>query len=434
MRITRRGALGGAMAGAGALPAWRAQAQGAASGGKPFAGQTVKLMIVRATQFQLQAKHHAEFEEATGAKVSVTEVPFPTMREKLTAELVAQSADYDVVSVMDAWIPSMTGYLRPIDEHLKSAGVDANRYPAAFLNAGQVRGQLYGVPMRCHVQVLFYRKDIFDKLGLKPPRTWDEVVEAGKAVQAKTELAGLALPYAKNNGQNLQLWYNFLWGRGTDVFDAKLAPTFNNPAGLQATQDYVDLMLKHKITPVGCAGFTEQDATQSMVQGRSAMLPCWWWVVSQFSGESAAVKRDQVGFVTLPTYTGGQPTTFTNVWIFGVNKLSKSSDAALAYLDWVSRPQLEKQVLLDPAGNDVVACQWSNIRDPEVNARWNGLQQTGGQELEHSHGLPQFAELPQVQDVLETAMSNIASGGATVPDAMNAAAEAVARITRRVRL
>ena len=428
MNITRRDALAGAIGVSAGAWSRHAEAQP-----KIPAGQTVKAMLVRSTQFESQAKHLSDFKSATGVKVAITEVPFASMREKLTAELVAQSADYDVVSVMDAWVPSMTGYLAPLNQHVKAVGIDPQRYPTPFLNAGQVRGQLYGLPVRTHVQVLFYRKDVFDRLGLQPPKTWDEVVEVGKTIQAKTELAGIALPYAKNSGQNLQLWYNFLWGRGADVFGDKLAPAFNSPAGLQATQDYVDLVLKHKITPVGCAGFTEQDGVQSMVQGHSAMLPAWWWVLSQFSGTSVAVGADQVGFVTLPTYAGRPTTTFTNTWIFGLNRQSKVPEAAAAYLDWVTRPELEQDVLLDPASTDVVASQWSNIRDPKVNERWHGLQAMGGEELEHSHVLPQFAELPQVQDALETAISTIASGGATVPDAMNAAATAVARITRRVR-
>ncbi len=425
MKITRRAALGGVTGGL--------IARGARAQGKPLAGQTVKALIVRATQFQMQAKHLGEFEQATGAKVVITEVPFPSMREKLAAEMVAQSADYDVVSVMDSWVPSMNGYLLPLGPHIKAAAIDPQRYPAPFLNAGQVHGELYGPPIRTHVQVLFYRKDVFDKLGLSAPRTWQDVVAAGKAVQAKTDLAGLALPYAKNNGQNLQLWYNFLWGRGADVFGEKLTPAFNSPAGLQATQDYMDLLLQDNITAVGCAGFAEQDAVQSIVQGRTAMLPGWWWVLAQFSGPAAAVKADQIGFTTLPTYPGQPPTTFTNAWIFGINKFSKAPEAAAAYLDWVTRPELEKAVLLDPDGTDVVASQWSNIRDPAVNARWHGLQALGGQALEHSRVLPQFAELPQVQDTLETAISSIASGAASVPDAMNAAATAVTRITRRSR-
>ncbi len=55
-------------------------------------------------------------------------------------------------------------------------------------------------------------------------------------------MAGIALPYGKNNGQNLMVWYNFLWGRGADVFEANGQPAFASEAGLRATQDYVDML------------------------------------------------------------------------------------------------------------------------------------------------------------------------------------------------
>ena len=76
MELTRRHALTGAAglaaaAGFGAQPA-RAQL----TPGKPFAGQTVKVMVVRASQYAAQAKRLPAFEAETGIKVQFIDVPF----------------------------------------------------------------------------------------------------------------------------------------------------------------------------------------------------------------------------------------------------------------------------------------------------------------------------------------------------------------------
>ncbi len=410
-----------------------AQSMAGITPGKPYAGQEVKILAVRSSQFASHAKRSKAFEEATGIKVSFIDVPFASMREKLTAEMVASSADFDLATIMDVWIPPMVEpYLMPLNAPLKAAKVDMARYPAAFASAGQFKGETYGLPVRCHIQLMFYRKDIFEELKLSPPKTWEDVVTVSKEIQAKKpDVSGISIPYGKSNGQNLMVWYNFLWGNGSDLFDSNLKPIFNNAKGLKATQDYVDLMLKHKLTPAGAASFNEQDAGGAFIQGKAAMVPIWWHVYNRILGPDSRIKKEQVGFVPLPTYAGAESSTYVNNWIYGVNKRSKAPKAALEYLAWITQPDIERQILIDPSENDVIAVHWSNLRDADVNKRYGGMHEIAAKALAKTKTIPNIPEFLPVVDVLEVAMSNIASGQATVPDAMNGAASQVARIMRR---
>lgn len=430
MAISRREALtGAAVLAAGGVSAARA----AVTPGKPFAGQTVNVMVVRSSQFAAQAKRLPQFEAETGIKVKFTDIPFGSVREKLTAEMVAGSPDFDLATVMDVWIPPLIGnYFGPVGADLKKRGVDLTRYPKAFLATSQYKGDVYGLPTRCHIQLMFYRKDIFGELGIGVPETWEDVVAAGLKVQEKTKLAGISIPYGRLAGQNLMIWYNFLWGAGSDVFDEKMQPMFNNAAGLKATQDYVDILLKYKLCPTGAASFNEADATTSMVQGNSAMNPCWWHIYNRFAMKDSAVGLDKLGFAPLPTYAGSKPTTYTNTWIYGVNKHSKVRDASLEFLTWVSEPAIERSILVDPAENDVVATQYSNLRDPEVNTRFRGMHNFAAEALENTtKSIPNIPEFLPCVDAMEVAMNNIATGQAKVADAMNAAAAQVSRIMKR---
>ncbi len=427
MVIKRRSLL--AATALGAMSVRRASAQG-----KPFDGKEIKVLVVRASQFQAQIRRVAAFTERTGIKVSFTDVPFSALREKLTAELVGGSSDYDVFCPMDAWIPSIISMLEPVEPLLAAHHIDLARYPSAFVNAGTVDGKVYGIPVRGSVQMLFYRRDLLEKNGLQPPKTWDEVVQAGHVLQEKENIAGVAMYYGRNNGQNLMQWYDFLWSNGADFLDEKHQPLFNSEAGLAATQRYIDLMLKDKVTPSGSASFDEQAATNSFIQGRSAMVPLWNWSMVRFEEPSSALKLDQVGFSPLPVMKAGTaPTTFTNTWIYALNNKGTNKDAAMEFVAWACSPELEHDILLDPKEKEVIAVQWSSLRDPAVNERWHNLQMTGAKALEKPHLIPQFAQLPQVIDVVETAMNNAATGAATVPEAMNAAARQVTRIAGRAR-
>jgi multiple sugar transport system substrate-binding protein len=437
--MKRRNILQVTAAGVGAGIAPWAFSQGSSAmlkPGKPYAGTEVNLLTVVAPQFKAHEAKLAEFEALTGIKVKYQYVPFGSTREKLTAELVGASAQYDVLSAMDVWGPSLYNLFEPLNGMLAEKKIDMQaRYPNAHLRAardGNGNGKnVLGFPIRGHVQLMFYRKDIFNQLGLKPPATWNDMVEAGKLIQSKTNLSGVAMYYGKTGGQNLMIWFNYLWGMGADLLDAKGQPAFNSPAGIAATQAYMDVLIKHKAAPAAAASFNETDAVNSVAQGKSAMVPVWWWrYASLVDPKTSTLKPEQVGFAPLPSMPGKDNTTYTNTWFYGINKNSKKKAAAMEFLTWLSDPEIERSVLLDKSMNEVVAMQTKNLLDGDVNARYNGMHVYGAQALKGAKGTPLFAQWPQVSDVLEAAISELASGQKQVKPALDEAAAKVRRIMR----
>ena len=421
----------------GALAPWAfAQNTGALKPGKPYAGTEVNVLTVVAPQFSAHEARLVEFEALTGIKVKYQYVPFVSTREKLTAELVGQSSQYDVLSTMDVWGPSLYNLFEPLNGMLAEKKIDLeSRYPYAHLRAsrdGNGNGKnILGFPIRGHVQLMFYRKDIFDKLGLKAPNTWDEMVESGKTIAAKTDMAGVAMYYGKTAGQNLMIWFNYLWGMGGELLDAKGQPAFNSPAGVAATQAYIDVMLKHKAAPVASASFNETDAVNSVAQGKSAMVPVWWW---RYAGlvdpKVSTLKPEQIAFAPLPSMPGKPNTTYTNSWFYGINKNSKKKAAAIEFLTWLSNPDIERSVLLDKSMNEVVAVQTKNLIDADVNLRYKGMHVFAAQALKGAKGTPLFPQWPQVSDVLEASINELASGKAQVKPTLD---DAAARVRKAMR-
>ncbi|MBU3712898.1 MAG: sugar ABC transporter substrate-binding protein [Limnohabitans sp.] len=413
------------------------QAQTAAlKPGKPYAGQTVNVLSVVAPQFSAHEARLAEFEALTGIVVKYQYVPFANTREKLTAELVAKTDQYDVLSTMDIWGPSLYNLFEPLNSRLAEKKIDlAARYPRAHLRAardGLGEGSNFiGFPIRGHVQLLFYRKDIFSKLGLNPPETWDQMVEAGKTIQSKTDLAGVAMYYGKTGGQNLMIWMNYLWGMGGDLVDAQGNPAFNSPQGIAATQAYLDVMLKHKVAPAASASFNETDAVNSVAQGKTAMVPVWWWRYASLTDpKTSTLKPEQIGFVPLPAMPGKENTTYTNTWFYGINRNSKRKDAAMEFLTWLTQPSIERDLLLDRTKNEVVAVQNANLIDAAVNQRFEGMHKAAAQSLKGAHGVPLFAQWPQFSDLLEATINELASGQGDVKAALDNAAQRARRIMR----
>lgn len=399
------------------------------SEGKPFDGQVVKVLAVKSSQFEAHEARVAEFEEATGIDVQVDYVPFPNMKEALAAEMIG-GGDYDVVSIMDQWVQSLSNLVQPIDEGIAAQGKDLSNYPAAHMRHGMMDGKLIGLPLRGHVQLLFYRDDVFKEAGVEVPSTWEDVIAASKTIQEKTDLSGIALPYGKLNGQNLMVWINLLWGNGGEMFDAEGNPAFATAEGAAATKQYIDMLLVDEIAPAGSAVFVEQDAVNSFKQSNSAMLPLWWWVRSQLTDpEQSTVKPEQLGFTSLPSVGDAEKTTFTNTWIFGVTQGSDTPEAAVEYLGWLTDPALEREVLLDEELSEVVAVQFSNLRDDEVNARWGGMHAAAADALATAEGMAFDENWPRIAEIMETAISSLASQEETdVMAALEKAAEEIKSI------
>ncbi len=439
MLFDRRQFLG-ATAGAAATAALGqnalAQAQAPAfvpTPGRPWNGTELKVLCVVASQFRAHEARVPQFTEQTGIRVTYTNVPFGNLRETLTAEMVGGARTYDLAVAMDSWVPSLANLWDPIDERVRAANLDLARYPNAFLHAGRIDGKLLGLPVRCHVQLMFYRKDLFQQAGLQPPNTWDDVVNAGKAIQERNpNVSGIAMYYGKNAGQNLMIWYNFLWGKGVDLFDAQGRPSFNNEAGIAATRDYIGLLREHRVASPGSLTFNEGDATTSFVQGNAAMIPVWWWVISRMTDPNQSrLTREQVGFVPLPTYAGAPRSTYTNSWPFGITRGSTKKDAAFEFLRWMTHPSIERSILLDPRETDVVSVHWSNLRDPEVNQRFNGMHNFAAQTLERTRVFTYTTQTLPMIEVMENIMSDMATGAKQIPEGLNEMASRVARIVRR---
>jgi multiple sugar transport system substrate-binding protein len=242
--------------------------------------------------------------------------------------------------------------------------------------------------------------------------------------------------YGKGNGQqNLFLWLNHLWGKGSDIFaDNYKSTRFNDAAGVEATQQYLDLLLKHKVAAPGSVQFVEGDAVNSMAQGNSAMVMVWWWVYSVLTGSKSTLKPEQVGFAPMPQFPGAKPVSYAISLPVAVSKLSTKKDAAWEFMKWVSSPELEVACAIDksnPDTADIVVTHKSSFTDPKVNEANFGLHRVAAQSLEGSRVMPQIKEWPQIASVLENTISELATGSKPVKAGLDGAAQEIDRILRR---
>ncbi len=400
---------------------------------KPFAGTKLNILSVVTPQFDGLMLRDEEFTELTGIELEWTFIPFGSLQEKINAEGVAANGTFDVVNYLDSWGPPNAHWLMRIDELMERDGISMDRYPAAFARSAQFEGETLGFPLRAHPQLMFYRKDLISE----PPSTWDDVIRIGKELNASNpDIAPLALYYNNDgNRQNLFIWINFLWAAGADIFNEDGSAAWASPEGIQATKDYIALHTEHQVTNPNSLAFVEQDARQSFMQGKSAMIPVWWWAYSGFyNPDSSTLTKDQVGFTGMPSYQGTTK-TYAISMPFSISTYSENQDAAWEFLKWLSNPEMDKANAIERevGGKSIVnnvVTHISSLQDPDVNAANDGIQAAAWDSLKESDIMPQIAEWPEIGDILSAAIAEAAAGG-DVETLMKDAAERADKVLRR---
>jgi len=398
------------------------------SSGDSLEGKTVKVLLSAGGvgQFNAWKERSKDFTKKTGIKVEFIETPYENLLEDITTDGIANGGAYDLVVHLDSMGSSITQFLEPLDEYVKKDNFDLDRWPEAAIDLSTYDGKLQSLPVRAHVQMLFYRKDIFEKLNLQPPTTWGELEEVSKKISENTDVSGI-VPYygAGNNGQNLFMWTAYLWSNGGDIFDKDLKPTFASKEGIEATQRYIDLLVKDKVAPTGSVTFGEQDSRTYFKQGKAAMWLGWWWVFSEFnSSETAAPEvAGNVGFSPVPGWEGKDSKANVSSFPLAMMKGSKNKEAAWEVLKWIAEPEEELDIVLKTLKNEVpgevqstVVTQSENLRNSELNELSDNFYNVAADNFENSRALPKIKEWPQVADILSSAISRMATGEPVEPN------------------
>lgn len=405
--------------------------------GKPYEGTKLNVLAVVSPQFEGLEARQQEFIDMTGIDVEWTYVPYDALQERLATMGVAQDSTYDIVNYLDSWGAPNAYWFLPLEDYLKQDGISMDRYPEAFAKSATFNNLASGFPLRAHAQLFYYRKDIFDKLGIEPPKTWDDVAKAAEIIKKSDENIQPVAMYYRNEGsrQNLFVWLTFLWGAGDQVFDANNCPAWTTETALKASEDYIAL-IKNGVANPDSVAFNEEDARISMQQGKSAMYPSWWWVYSAMQDPTnSMLDKDKIGFVGMPAY-GKETVSYAISMPFSISQYSENQDAAWEFMKWVSNPDLEKLNAIEKSINGIqvnnnVVTHIANLLDPEINKVNDNIGFAAMDSLKHSNIMPQIPEWNEIGDLLSNVISQSAAGSGNVRDLMIEAADKSKTILQR---
>lgn len=384
----------------------------AASGDKPYAGTTLRMLMEDLTETHYIADLLPDLEAKTGIKVEFEQVPYSNMYEKLVPQLSgpAKSGTYDVVAVDYYWPGEFarSGWMLPLDDMIAADKTDLSGIIPAFFDVnGKVDGKTYYVPYFPYPMGVVYRKD----LNIQVPGTMEEFVSYAKSLK-KGDMYGAAMQGAPTDPIAME-WLNFLFANGGDLYAADLkTPTVNNEIGLKALTQYLDMM--DNAAQVGAAGANLDDASNTFAQGKAAMMVTYVTIFAGFfqDPEKSSVV-DKWDVAPMPGTNQGN----VGVWSFGIPKSSKNAGAAWEFIKWVTAEDISRQRALK-GGSPAYTSFYS---DPEILKLFPYLTKAGDI-LGKGKGLPMITKQQDLVATLGRELSEAASKRKTPQEALDAIA------------
>ncbi|WP_413988629.1 ABC transporter substrate-binding protein [Labrys okinawensis] len=282
------------------------------------------------------------------SKVHVTyiELPPPSssteVHQALVQQLARRNGTPDVFTQDVVWIAEFAGagWAMALDEYFNPS-VQSQYFPG-LIAACTYNSKLTALPWFVDSGMLYYRKDLLDGAGAKPPETWDDLVtiaqgiqKSGKAdfgylwqgKQAEVLVCDLVEAIASNGGSIL-------------TSDGKKG-ALNDDKAVAAVQFLYDTINKSKISPSDVLSWDEEPSRQPFTAGRAAFLRNWSYVYGIAQDKSASSVVDKVGVVPLPHFAGGKSAACLGGYQYGINAASKNKEAAVDFLTWMSSPETQ---------------------------------------------------------------------------------------------
>jgi multiple sugar transport system substrate-binding protein len=203
--------------------------------------------------------------------------------------------------------------------------------------------QQLAVPSESWVQLLVYRKDLFDKAGLAEPATYDDVVAAAKALDS-SDVAGFIGANVAGDAFTAQTFEEIGLGNNCQLVDDGGEVTFDSPECVEALDFYGQLQQDYSVT-----GAQDVDTTRAAYfAGQGAMLIWSSFILDELAGlrndalPSCPECKDDPTFLaknsgvvtSLQGPSGTDPATFGEItsWTIPANAASGPAKKFVEYM------------------------------------------------------------------------------------------------------
>ena len=413
-------------------------------------GEEIKILVTPAHYFNKFRAVSPQFIELTGIKVDFEIIPPREMREKAVLDLGAKTGNY-VSHTADPMFLSLyeaNQWVEPLDEYVNDPKLTDKDWfnlediIPLWRAADSVKGKLYGMPVEGEATIHIYRKDIYEKLGLKPPQTLEEFKETAKrAHKFDGKIAGAALRGFRGAGQNVYIWPSLFLAFGGKWFDEKGKPQVNSGAGVKALEFYCDLLQNY--SSPGVENWNWPEIMEAFAGGNVLQYIDANSTASVIEDPKKSKVAGQIGYQRWPKGPSGRRVTSIWNWAMPINAAlpKKKKVATWLYLQWLaSRPTQFSSAVYKESADAVVRTGVNRVSiwsDPEYRKviaytpDYADVVLASMKEDTDADWRPRVPEWPKIGEAMAVAIQSALVKQTTPKKALDEANENITKIMQR---
>jgi multiple sugar transport system substrate-binding protein len=320
---------------------------------KKHDGTSIKLLLNKHPYTNALLAHLGEFTEMTGINVTYDVFPEDEYFDKVTISLSSKSPEYSVfmTGAYQVWQYAPPGYMEDLGPYMKSAektnpdwdqadiyenllsSLAWNLKPGSPL--GTPDAKQWALPWGFETNTLIYRKDIFDKHGLKPPKDLPGLVElCAKLQKLEPEMYPIAVRGTRSWATIHPGFLSAYNGYGAKDYDPFPKPSMNSPKAVEMTTLWMEMVKKYG--PKAWTSYIWYEVGNDLGQGRACMIYDAD-ILGYFQNQPGASKvSGKLAWAPGPGASGAEPAPNMWIWSLGMNANSKTKDAAWYFLQWAT--------------------------------------------------------------------------------------------------
>jgi len=372
-------------------------------------GKSITLSMLAGYKEDVLRASLPEFEKKTGIKVVVDASPFGDLYKKQLLSL-STGGRYDVLFMDEPWIAPLSEFLLPLNERMKS--LDLADFVPTTVASGAFQGTQYAVPVDPNVQLLVYRKDLFEQKGLKPPTTWDELVAAAKAFHDPSKQQyGIAIT-ASSDIQTALYMLLAIWSYGGELVDNGRG-SLNSAAGKKGGEVFLELL---KFTPPNVKSYNFADVNKAIQLGQAAMAIQWASGARPMEDKTRSSVAGKLGYTLVPKAV--RQTPMRGVWTIAIAKNSANQDAAWQFATWLSGREFGQAAVKFPSATSAIhSPRFSVLKDAGTKATLP-YADTLLASLQITKERPRLREYADIQENLRVTAGKLTAGELTLEAAL----------------
>jgi multiple sugar transport system substrate-binding protein len=222
------------------------------------------------------------------------------------------------------------GQIAPLDDIFASVKDDFNE---ADVKLNTYEGKIYGIKMIDDPQLLYYRKSLFAKAGVQPPKTFDELIAAVK----KLNSGKVKGAYFGSTGFMQDHLAAYFAAAGAPIITDDHKSGVLDPKVLAAFAKLREFYTSGAVLQSSPTEWTDPSAfTQELV----AIQWCGLWALPQIQKTFG----EDFGVMPIPAFgSSGKQVVYNGGWTQFVNAKSKNLDAAKKFVKWLWIDQTQYQ-------------------------------------------------------------------------------------------